>query len=157
MLQNLQNFTKFQKVQLDNLVDFEKCMKTRIYLQRSAPIQRKTSEILPKICQKIGNYPTGPEGSWENGVPGAFVGLPPGAVLIFANLDCAFPQATTTHRNSEIGHHVSDPPLVCYPSCRHSLRLVNVDVENGPRKRSLKVIITFADRPFACYQSSRYC
>ena len=42
-------FAKFQKFQLDNLVDFEKCGKTRIYLQRSAPIQPKTSEILPKI------------------------------------------------------------------------------------------------------------
>ena len=30
MLQNLQNFAKFQKLQLDNLVDFEKCCKTRI-------------------------------------------------------------------------------------------------------------------------------
>ena len=55
MLQNLQNFAKFQNFQLDNLVDFEKCCKTRIYLQRSAPIQPKTSEILPKF----GNYPTG--------------------------------------------------------------------------------------------------
>ena len=27
---NLQNFVKFQKCQLDNLVDFEKCRKTRI-------------------------------------------------------------------------------------------------------------------------------
>jgi len=45
MSQNLQNFAKFQKNQLDNLVDFEKCCKTRIYLQRSAPIQPKTSEF----------------------------------------------------------------------------------------------------------------
>ena len=42
-------FAKFQNVQLDNLVDFEKCCKTHIYLQRSAPIQPKTSEILPKV------------------------------------------------------------------------------------------------------------
>ena len=55
MLQDLQNlnFAKFQKIQLDNLVDFEKCCKMRIYLQRSAPIQPKTSEILPKNCQKL--------------------------------------------------------------------------------------------------------
>ena len=59
MLQNLQNFAKFQKFQLDNLVDFEKCCKTHIYLQRSAPIQPKTSEILPKFVE-IGNYPTLP-------------------------------------------------------------------------------------------------
>ena len=53
MSQNLQNVAKFQKIQLDNLVDFEKCCKTRIFLQRSAPIQPKTIEILPKICQKL--------------------------------------------------------------------------------------------------------
>ena len=54
MSQNLQNFAKFQKFQLDNLVDFEKCCKTHIFLQKSVPIQPKTSNILPKICQKIG-------------------------------------------------------------------------------------------------------
>ena len=53
MLQTLQNIAKFQSFQLDNLVDFEKCYKTPIYLQRSAPIQPKTSEILPKIWQKL--------------------------------------------------------------------------------------------------------
>ena len=47
------NFAKFQKIQLDNLVDFEKCCKTRIYLQKSAPIQPKTSEFLPKCCQNL--------------------------------------------------------------------------------------------------------
>ena len=31
-LQNLQNFAKFQEFQLDNLVDFEKCCKTRVNL-----------------------------------------------------------------------------------------------------------------------------
>ena len=31
MSQNLQNFAKFQKFQIDNLLDFEKCCKTRIY------------------------------------------------------------------------------------------------------------------------------
>ena len=51
MSQNLQNFVKFQKFQLDNLVDFEKCCRTHIYLQKSVPIQLKTSNILPKICQ----------------------------------------------------------------------------------------------------------
>ena len=49
----LPNFIKFPKFQLDNLVDFEKCCKARIYLQRSAPIQPKTSEILPNFCQKL--------------------------------------------------------------------------------------------------------
>ena len=53
MSQNLQNFAKFQKIQLDNLVDFEKCCKTHIFLQKSVPIQPKTSNILPKFCQKL--------------------------------------------------------------------------------------------------------
>ena len=38
-------------MQLDNLVDFEKCCKTRIFLQKSMPIQPKTSEILPKFAK----------------------------------------------------------------------------------------------------------
>ena len=49
----LQKFANFQKIQLDYLVDFEKCCKTRIYLQRSASIQTKASEILLKVCQKF--------------------------------------------------------------------------------------------------------
>ena len=50
MSQKLQNDAKSQKCQLDNLVDFEKCCKTHIYLQKSVPIQPKTSNILPKRC-----------------------------------------------------------------------------------------------------------
>ena len=53
MLQNLQNFAKIQKFQLDNLVDFERCCKTQIFLQKSVPIQPKTSTILPTFCQKL--------------------------------------------------------------------------------------------------------
>ena len=51
MSQNLQIFVKFQKIQHENLVDFEKCCKTHIFLQKSEPIQPKTSNILPKFCQ----------------------------------------------------------------------------------------------------------
>ena len=51
MSQNLQMFAKFQIFQLDSLVDFEKCCKTHIYLQKSVPIQPKTSNMLPKFCQ----------------------------------------------------------------------------------------------------------
>ena len=51
MSQNLQNVVKLQKYQLENLVDFEKCCKTHIFLQKSEPIQPKTSNILPKFCQ----------------------------------------------------------------------------------------------------------
>ena len=58
-LQNLQNFAKFQEFQLDNLVDFEKCCKTRIFLQKSVPIQPKTSNILPKFCRSAVVSPTG--------------------------------------------------------------------------------------------------
>ena len=47
MSQNLQSFVKFQKFQLENLVDFEKCCNTHIFLQKSVPIQPKTSNILP--------------------------------------------------------------------------------------------------------------
>ena len=53
MSQNLQNVARFQKFQLDNLVDFEKCCKTRIFLQKLVPIQPKTSNILPKFFQKL--------------------------------------------------------------------------------------------------------
>ena len=51
MSQNLPKFAKFKKFQLENLVDFEKCCKTHIFLQKSEPIQPKTSNILPKFCQ----------------------------------------------------------------------------------------------------------
>ena len=57
MSQNLHNFVKFQKFQLDNLVDFEKCCKTHIFLQKSVPIQPKTNNILPKFCQKLATTP----------------------------------------------------------------------------------------------------
>ena len=46
-------------MQLDNLVDFEKCCKTRIFLQKSVPIQPKTSNILPKFCRSAVVSPTG--------------------------------------------------------------------------------------------------
>ena len=61
MSKNLQNFVKFQKFQLENLVDFEKCCKTHILLQKSEPIQPQTSNILPKFCQptpSTGRSPT---------------------------------------------------------------------------------------------------
>ena len=59
MSQNLQNFVKFQKFQLENLVDFEKCCRTHIFLQKSEPIQPKTSNILPKFV-KNWQLPYGP-------------------------------------------------------------------------------------------------
>ena len=57
MLQNLQNFPKLKRCQLDNLVDFEKCCRTRIYLQKSVPIQPKMSNILPKMLNIVRGLP----------------------------------------------------------------------------------------------------
>ena len=62
MLQNLQNFAKFQNFELDNLADFEKCCKflNTYFLAKigvdTAENERNSAENLPKI----GNYPTGP-------------------------------------------------------------------------------------------------
>ena len=53
MTMKISKVVKFQKIQLENLVDFEKCCKTHIFLQKSVPIQPKTSNILPKFCQKL--------------------------------------------------------------------------------------------------------
>ena len=44
MLQNLQNFAKFQNVPLEILVDFEKCCKTRILNYFLAKIGADTAE-----------------------------------------------------------------------------------------------------------------
>ena len=63
MLQNPQKFAKFQKIQRDNLVDFEKYCKTRILNYFLAKIGADTAEIeqhVAEILPKIGNYPTGP-------------------------------------------------------------------------------------------------
>ena len=59
ILRNLQFFFRFQRFQLDSLVAFEKCRKTRIYLQRSVPTQPKTSNILPTFCRSAVVSPTG--------------------------------------------------------------------------------------------------
>ena len=58
MLQNLQKFAEFQKNQVDNLVDLNKCCKTRIYLQRSVPIQPKTSENERNLAENLPNFAT---------------------------------------------------------------------------------------------------
>ena len=52
-----QNFARLKKIQFENLVDLEKCCKTRIFLQKSMPIQPKTSDILPKFCQNLATTP----------------------------------------------------------------------------------------------------
>ena len=66
MSQNLQNFAKLQKFQLDNLVDFEKCSQTHIFLHNFVLMQPRTS--LPKIYKflkknffkQVQNLPIGP-------------------------------------------------------------------------------------------------
>ena len=47
------------------MVDFENCCKTRIFFQKSVPIQPKTSEILPKFCKKLATIPTVPASGEE--------------------------------------------------------------------------------------------
>ena len=84
MSQNLQNFAKFQKFQLDNLVDFEKCCPTHIFLQKSEPIQPKTSNIFPKFCQPTlsdvsAGPPTAGPAAGSAGAPAPAKGGPPGA------------------------------------------------------------------------------
>ena len=49
-----------------NLLELEKCCKTHILLQKSEPIQPKTSNILPKFCQPTLSDPA--EGS-DHGPP----------------------------------------------------------------------------------------
>ena len=74
MSQNLPNSAKFQKIQIDYLVDFEKRCKTRIYLQRSVPIQPKTSNLPLKFGRSavvspttnIGDRPGPSSGPWRS-------------------------------------------------------------------------------------------
>ena len=52
MSQNLQNFVKFQKFQLENLVDFEKCCKTYFLAKIGADTaenEEHFAENLPKF------------------------------------------------------------------------------------------------------------
>ena len=44
-------FAKFFKIQLDSLVDFERCCKTRIYLQRSVPIPKHFLKLAASASQ----------------------------------------------------------------------------------------------------------
>ena len=56
MSQNLQHFVKFQKFQLENLVDFEKCCRTHSHLQKSIAIQPRASP--PKNCKLLKKFPS---------------------------------------------------------------------------------------------------
>ena len=69
MLQILQDVAKLQKFQLDNLEDFKKCCKTRFHLEISVPIQPKTSENLPKSCQKLATTQPDSQDDLEAEVP----------------------------------------------------------------------------------------
>ena len=59
MLQNLQIFAKFQNFQLDNLVDFEKCCKTRNLLAKIGADTAENEQHLAEMFPKTDNYPTG--------------------------------------------------------------------------------------------------
>ena len=78
------------------MVDFEKFWKTRVYLQRSVPIQPKTSEILPKIGNNPRGPPTGsvvpqPFGGSPNGTSrGSSPGRVPAALNCFYNFFAFF-------------------------------------------------------------------
>ena len=98
MSQNLQNVVKFQKFQLENLVDFEKCCKTHIYLQKSEPIQPKTSNILPKFCQPTLSDVSASEPS--ESAPRSFRACQKGdeAVPVGEWVDVVFPAANATVR-----------------------------------------------------------
>ena len=61
---NCKMLPNFKKNQLDNQVDFEECCKARIYLQRSAPIQPKTS----KSCRNLPKNSADPW-AWGQQVP----------------------------------------------------------------------------------------
>ena len=76
MSQNLQNIAKIQKFQLENLVDFEKCCKTHILLQKSVPIQPKTSNILPKFRQPTLSDVSARHGLGFTATGGARAGVP---------------------------------------------------------------------------------
>ena len=57
MSQKLQNFAKFQKFQLDNLVDFEKCCETHIlnyyFLAKIGPDTAENEQHFAEFCQKL--------------------------------------------------------------------------------------------------------
>ena len=65
--QNLQTFAKFQKFQLDNLVDFEKCCKTHFFLAKIGADTAENEQHFAEILPKTGNYPTGSAGSGRRG------------------------------------------------------------------------------------------
>ena len=56
---NLQNIAKFQKFQLENLVDFENDAKRIFSCKNRCRYSRKRAKIA-EILPKIGTYPTGP-------------------------------------------------------------------------------------------------
>ena len=51
MFEFWQTIAKFQKIQLDNLVDFEKCCKTHIFLQNRCRYSRKRATFCRKFAE----------------------------------------------------------------------------------------------------------
>ena len=73
----LQNLAKFQKFQLDNLVDFKK-EKTKLKNAEkpvfSCKDRRRYNRKRAKFCTEIGNYPTGPLRRRRGGAAGGPAG-----------------------------------------------------------------------------------
>ena len=67
---NLQNFAKFQKFQLDNLVEIEKCCKfKRAFSCKNRCRYSRKRATLCRNFAKTGNYPPGAAGSKRPGTP----------------------------------------------------------------------------------------
>ena len=62
MLKKLQtlNFAKFQKFQLNNLVDLKKMLQNAYLLAKIGADTAENERNFPENLPKIGNYPTGP-------------------------------------------------------------------------------------------------
>ena len=61
MSQNLQNFVKFQKFQLENLVDFEKCCKTTYFLAKIGADTAENEQHLAEISVHQARRDAAPE------------------------------------------------------------------------------------------------
>ena len=106
----------------------------RIYLQRSAPIQPKTSEMLPKFCQKIATTARAPGGR-----PPRRAGPPTGC-----DGRVSLPRSRTT-RNVHHTYQSFSSPTHRSPLCKFSI---------GPEKRKSAY---YTHEPAVFYPESGRC
>ena len=118
----MQNFAKCQKFQLDNLVDLEKCCKTHIFLQKSVPIQPKTSNMLPKFCRSaVVSVDHGRAGPVTGGGPGCAVRPTRSTSLVLKYRKTSLPQPVVLSFPSNDQNQIKRPlalpfsPFVCLP------------------------------------------